>query len=165
VAASFSLTGSLRVAPSWVDDLNTTALTDSATASISFALANGTGSGQANGYYKDVVTVAASGTANIDLRALPLVFMGGSGTLSLASVKALLVVNRSSTATLSVGVSVANRWTGLSAGLITVGPSGVFYTTQLTTGLATTASDKVLAITNNGASAADVEVYIVGVKT
>jgi len=165
VAASFSLTGSLRVAPSWVDELNTTALTDSVTVLKSFTLANGTGNAQANGFYKDVLTIAAAGTVNVDLRALPLVFMGGSGTLSLASVKVLLIVNRSSTASLSVGVSVANRWTGLAAGLITVGPAGVLYTTQLTTGLATTASNKVLAITNNGASAADIEVYIVGVKT
>jgi hypothetical protein len=31
-------------------------------------------------------------------------------------------------------------------------------------GYATTASDKVIAITNNGAAAADVELYVVGVK-
>ena len=150
--------------PSWVDELSTTALTDSVTALIPFTLTDGTGSGNANGYYKDVVTIAAGGTANVDLRSLPLVFMGGTGTLSLASVKVLLIRNRSTTASLSAGVSVANRWTALSADSIAIGPDGVLYTTHLTTGLATTASNKVLAITNNGASAADIEIYVVGVK-
>ena len=164
MAASFSFAGTLRVVPSWVDDLNTTALTDSVTALIPFTLTDGTGSGQANGYYKDVVTIAAGATANVDLRALPLVFMGGTGTLSLASVKVLLIRNRSTTASLSAGVSVTNRWTALSADSIAIGPEGVLYTTHLAAGLATTTTNKVLAITNNGAAAADLEVYVVGVK-
>jgi len=164
VAASFSLAGTLRVVPSWVDELSTTALTDSVTALIPFTLTDGTAAGQANGYYKDVITIAAGGTANVDLRALPLVFMGGTGTLSLASVKVLLIRNRSTTASLSAGVSVANRWTALSADSIAIGPEGVLYTTHLAAGLATTTTNKVLAITNNGAAAADIEVYVVGVK-
>jgi hypothetical protein len=165
VAASFSLTGSLRIVPRWDDDLNTTTVTDTATVNLAFALADGTGDDQANGYYKDVVTIAASGTATIDLRALPLTIMGGTGTLSLAKVKALLIVNRSTTASLAVNGSTTNRWTALSAGAMTLGPEGVLYVTHLNAGYATTATDKVIAITNNGASAADVEVYIVGVKS
>ena len=164
MAASFSLAGTLRVVPSWVDELSTTALTDSVTALIPFTLTDGTAAGQANGYYKDVITIAAGGTANVDLRALPLVFMGGTGTLSLASVKVLLIRNRSTAASLSAGVSVANRWTALSADSIAIGPEGVLYTTHLAAGLATTTTNKVLAITNNGAAAADIEVYVVGVK-
>ena len=165
MATSFSLIGTLRVVPSWVDELNTTALTDSVTVQIPFTVTNGTGSGQANGYYKDVVTIAAGATANVDLRALPLVFMGGTGTLSLASVKVLLIRNRSTTASLSAGVSVANRWSALSADAIAIGPEGVLYTTHLSSGLSTTASNKVLAITNNGAAAAEIEIYVVGVQT
>jgi hypothetical protein len=164
VAASFSLAGLLRVVPSWVDELSTTALTDSVTALIPFTLTDGTAAGQANGYYKDVITIAAGGTATVDLRALPLVFMGGTGTLSLASVKVLLIRNRSTTASLSAGVSVTHRWTALSADSIAIGPEGVLYTTHLAAGLATTTTNKVLAITNNGAAAADLELYIVGVK-
>ena len=164
MAASFSLAGTLRVVPSWTDDLNTTTVVDSATALLTFTLTDGTGDAQANGYYKDVVTIAAGGTANVDLRALPLNVMGGTGTLTLAKVKAILLRNRSTTATLSAGVSVANRWTALSADLLAVGTEGVFYATNVNAGWATTASNKVLAITNNGAAAADVELYIIGVK-
>lgn len=165
MAASFSLTGTLRVVPRWADDLNTTTVTDSATANLTFAIADGTGDDQANGYHKDVITVAASATTTIDLRALPLKLFGGTGTLSLAKVKALLIVNRSTTASLSVNGTTSNRWTALSAGAMTLGPEGVLYVTHLNAGYATSASDKVIAITNNGASAADVEVYIVGVKS
>ena len=165
MAASFSLAGTLRVVPSWTDDLNTTTVVDSATALLTFTLTNGTGNGNADGYYKDVITITAGGTANVDLRALPLNVMGGTGTLSLATVKAILIRNRSTTATLSAGVSVANRWTALSADSIAIGTEGVVYATNVNAGWSTTASNKVLAITNNGAAAADVELYIIGVKS
>lgn len=165
MAASFSLTGSLRIVPRWTDELNTTTVIDTATANISFTLADGTGNDQANGYYKDVITVAAGGTATVDLRALSLNVMGGTGTLSLAKVKTLLIKNRSTTASLSVGGSTTNRWTALAVDATTVGPDGVLYVSHPKAGYATSASDKVIAITNNGASAADVEIYIVGVKS
>lgn len=165
MAASFSLTGSLRIVPRWVDDLNTTTVTDTATVNLTFALADGTGDDQANGYYKDVITIAASVTATVDLRSLPLNVMGGTGTVSLAKVKALLVKNRSTTASLAVGGTTSNRWTALAAGATTIGPDGVLYVSHPKGGYATSASDKVIAITNNGGSAADVELYIVGVKT
>ena len=164
MAASFSLTGSLRIVPRWADDLNTTTVTDTATVNLAFALADGTGDDQANGYYKDVITIAASGTATVDLRALPLTIMGGTGTVSLAKIKTLLVKNRSTTASLSVGGTTSNRWTALAAGATTLGPDGVIYVSHPKGGYATSASDKVIAITNNGGSAADVELYIVGVK-
>lgn len=165
MAASFTLTGTLRLVPRWADDLNTTTVTDTVRTDVAFTLANGTGNDQADGYYKDVLTVAASETATVDLRALTLNIMGGSGTLSLAKVKALLIVNRSATASLTVNGTTSDRWTALSAGALTVGPEGVLYVTHLNAGYATTASDKVIAITNNGAAAADVEVYVIGVKS
>ncbi len=164
MAASFTLTGSLRIVPRWTDELNTTTVTDSATANLAFTLADGTGDDQANGYHKDVLTIAAGGTATVDLRALSLNIMGGTGTLSLAKVKTLLIKNRSTAASLSVGGTTSNRWTALAAGATTIGPDGVLYVSHPKAGYATTASDKVIAITNNGAAAADVEIYIVGVK-
>ena len=164
MAAEFSLTGTLRLVPRWVDDLNTTTVTDTATALLTFTLANGTGNDQADGYTKDVITIAAAGTATIDLRALTLNLFGGTGTVALAKVKTLLIKNRSTTASLSAFGSTSNRWTALAAGAVTIGPDGTFYVTHPKGGYATTASDKVIAITNNGASAADVELYIVGVK-
>lgn len=163
MAASFSLTGTLRVVPRWVDELNTVDVIDTTTVADTFALANGTAAGEANGYFRDVITIAAGGTASVDLRNLTLRAFGGTGTLSLASVKAIVVRNRSTTATLSVGVSTSNRWSGLAAGAVALAPSGCLYSTA-PAGWPTTATNKVLAITNTGAAAADVELVLAGVK-
>ena len=163
MAASFSLTGTLRVVPRWVDELNTVDVIDTTAVADTLALANGTAAGQANGYFRDVITIAAGGTATVDLRNLTLRAFGGTGTLSFASIKAIVVRNRSTTATLSVGGSTTNRWSGLAAGAVTLAASGCLYSTA-PAGWATTATDKVLSITNNGAAAADVELVLAGVK-
>ena len=163
MAASFSLTASLRVVPRWVDELNTVDVIDTTTVADAFALTNGTAAGEANGYFRDVITIAAGGTATVDLRNLTLRAFGGTGTLSFSSIKTIVVRNRSTTASLSVGVATANRWSGFAAGAATLAPSGCLYSTA-PAGLATSASDKVLAITNNGATAADVELVLAGVK-
>jgi hypothetical protein len=162
---TFSLTSALRVVPSWSDDLTTTTVTDSVTALLALSLANGTGNDQANGFWKDVFSVAASATATIDLRALPLVVFGGTGNLSLASVKMLLIENRSATASLAIATSTANRWTNFASDSTAIPPAGVLYATAPKGGWATTTTNKVLSVTNNGASSASVAIYIVGVKT
>jgi hypothetical protein len=164
MTAAFSMSGTLRLVPQLTDELSTTTVVDSATVQLSFPLANGTGSNQANGFYKDVITIAASGTANVNLRALPLNVMGGSGTLALASVKALVIRNRSTAATLSVGVSTSNRWTALASSAVSLAAGGVWLLTNFGSGYAVTTSDRVLAITNTGAASADVEIYVVGVQ-
>jgi hypothetical protein len=162
---TFSLASSLRVKPSWSDDLTTTTVTDTVTALLTLALAGGTGNDQANGFWKDVFSVNASAQYLIDLRALPLNVFGGTGTLSLASVKMLLIENRSSTAGLSIATSASNRWTNFAADAVALPAAGVLYVTGPKGGWATTTTNKVLSITNNGGAAASVAAYIVGVKT
>lgn len=162
---TFNLTGTLRLVPSWVDAQDVTEVTDRTTSLFTFDLSDGTGTGQANAYWRDVISVAAGATASIDLRSLSLAFYGASGSLSLAKVKTLVVVNRSSSASFAVGVSAANRWTAVSSGSVTLGGGGILHLTHPGDGYATTATDKVLAITNNGAATAEVEVYVCGVKS
>lgn len=152
MAASFSLTGTLRVVPRLVDSLNTTDVTDTATANYTFAMADGTGAGQANGFFKDVVTVAAGQTQTLTLSSLTLKAFGGTGTLNLASQKLLLVRNRSTTRTVAVALGTAVT--------ASVGPEGTLYVTQPGTGW----TESTLTLTNAGGTAADVEVYLVGVK-
>ena len=152
MAASFTLTGSLRIQPRWVDSLNTTDVTDSATAAYTFAFEDGTAANQANGYFKDVVTVAAGTTTTITMATLPLKAFGGTGTLNLAAQKLILVRNRSTTIPVSVALG--------SLVTAALGPEGVLYVTRPATGWA----GSTLTIANAGASAADVEVYIAGVK-
>lgn len=162
---TFSLTGTLRLVPSWVDAQDVTEVTDRTTSVFTFDLEDGTGTSQANAYWRDVISVAAGATASIDLRALSLSFYGASGSLSLAKVKTLVIVNRSASDSFAVGVSATNRWTAVSSGSLALGPSGILHLTHPGDGYATTATDKVLAITNNGAATAEVEVYVCGVKS
>jgi hypothetical protein len=161
--SNFNVTGRVTMTPTWSEDLDLTAIVDKTTVALSTALADGTGNDQADAYWRDAITIAAAATTSLDLRALSRQLMGGTATDTFSKVKILAIHNKATAGTISVGVSVANRWTALAAGVITLGPQGVFYVTHPGGGYATGASDKVLAITNNGAAAADLEIYIVGV--
>jgi hypothetical protein len=161
--STFNVTGRVTMTPTWSEDLDLTAIVDKTTISLSTALADGTGNDQADAYWRDAITIAAAATTSLDLRALSRQLMGGTATDTFSKVKILAIHNKATAGTVSVGVSVANRWTALAAGVITLGPQSVFYVTHPGGGYATGVSDKVLAITNNGAAAADLEIYIVGV--
>lgn len=165
MSTSFSLSSTVALAPQWTDTdaANYVQVTDVTSASFATALTNGTAAGQADAYWRDLVTIAAGGTYSADLKALPRQLMGGTATDDFAKVKVLCLKNRSTTATLTVGDTIADRWTALSGGGVNVGPEGVLYVSWPGTGYATSASDKALAITNGGAAAADIELYIVGV--
>jgi hypothetical protein len=161
--STFNVTGRVTMTPTWSEDLDLTAIVDKTTVALSTALADGTGNDQADAYWRDTITIAAAATTSLDLRGLSRQLMGGTATDTFSKVKILAIYNKATAGTLSVGASVANRWTALAAGVITLGPQGVFYVTHPGGGYATGASDKVLAITNNGAAAADLDIYIVGV--
>jgi len=161
--STFNVTGRVTMTPTWSEDLDLTAIVDRTNVSLSTAFTDGTGNDQADAYWRDTITIAAAATTNLDLRALSRQLMGGTATDIFSKVKILAIYNKAMAGTLSIGVSVTNRWTALAAGTITVGPQGVFYVTYPGAGYSTGASDKVLAITNNGAAAADLDIYIVGV--
>jgi hypothetical protein len=161
--SAFNVTGRVTMTPTWSEDLDLTAIVDKTTVALSTALTDGTGNDQADAYWRDAITIAAAATTSLDLRALSRQLMGGTATDTFSKVKILAIYNKATAGTISVGVSVANRWTALAGGSVTVGPQGVLYVTYPGAGYSTGASDKVLAITNNGASAADIDIYIVGV--
>jgi hypothetical protein len=152
MASTFSLSGSLRVSPIWVEPLDASTVTDATSALISFAFENGTGSGQANAYWRDLVSVSATSTTTINLTALPMNVFGTAGTLDMDRQKLLLIRNRSTTIglTVALGTSVT---AALNAG-------GVVLASSTVAGWSETS----LTLTNAGASAVSVEVYIVGVK-
>jgi hypothetical protein len=117
MAANFSLTGSLRLSPLWVEPLDASTVTDSTTALVSFALENGTGAGQANAYWRDLRTVAGGATDVIDLAALPLVVFGQIGTLNMATTRAIYIYNRSTSSRLEYVLADSN---------FSLAPQGVF---------------------------------------
>jgi len=150
MSTTFSLTGQVRVTPSWVDDLSTTDLVDSVTFLQSLSLASGTGAGQATAYWRDVLSVGAAATVTIDLEQLTVNVFGGAGGLNLETQKLILVRNRSTT----IGVAVA-LGTAVTADL---DPGGIVLATSTATGW----SEDELTLTNAGGSAVSVEVYLVG---
>lgn len=152
MAASFSLAGSLRVSPTWVEPLDASTVTDAVTALVTFSLEHGTGSGQADAYWRDLITVPAATTSTVNLAALAMNVFGTAGTLDLDRQKLILVRNRSTTTGLTVALGTSVTAT-LNAG-------GVVLATSTAAGW----SETTLTLTNAGAASVAVEVYIAGVK-
>jgi len=152
MTAEFRLTGSLTVDPQWSDNLNASRVIDSARASLRFTLADGDGPGEADGYYKNRITVDDGDVVVIDVEDLPRNVFGGTGSLNLAAVKVLLIRNLSPDVaiTAELGTSVTG----------TLDPGGVLYATSTDSGWAETT----LTITNGGGDDVDVEVILAGVQ-
>lgn len=148
MATAFSLTGSVRFVPRLIDTLAATQVTDTATASIALGLADGTTAGAANAYWRDVVTVAAGESSAVDLRALPLIAFGGTGTLSLAKIKAVLIVNQSQSEGVSINASGSNLWTGYISGSAAIGAEAVWLATNPAAGWPTASGSKSLTLAN-----------------
>jgi hypothetical protein len=161
--AAFTLSGTLKVVPKWVDSRGATDITDTAIATHTVALTNGVGTGAANAYWKDGVSVPFGSPVTIDVRSLTHQAFGGVGTLSLSNVKLVWIVNASATATVSIGVSQANGWSGCFTAGCVVPPNGVLYATS-PTGWSTSASSRLIQLTNSTSGTATVNVVLVGVK-
>jgi len=130
--ATFGLTGSLRLAPSWSDALGSSTLSDATTFLHSFGLGNGTGNDQANCYWRDVRSVAAGATDTIDLTALPLYVLGGTGTMDMANVRLLYIKNGDASAV--IRVSIAGEFLDVSPDglLVWSSPQNVYQSGVLT---------------------------------
>ena len=155
---TFSLAGQLRIQPTWTDTLSTTDVVDSVEIIRALTFANGTGSGQANAYWRDVRTVAATATDTIYLSNLPLSVFGGTGTLDMSTVRMIYIRNLSTSQRLEYMLPDNN---------FSIVPQGVFLWVagslaqnpplHLETGFQ-------LLIQNAGTSAAQYEIVIIGVK-
>lgn len=100
---SFSLSGQVRIVPSWTDSLSTTDVVDSVTIQVPLSFSNGTGPGQADAYWRDVRFVTGGTLDTVDLTALPINVFGGASTLHLASLKLVYVRNLSDAVMLQYG--------------------------------------------------------------
>jgi hypothetical protein len=131
------------------------------------ALANGTGSGNANFAWQEEYTIAASGNQVVDLRALVDEF-GTTQVVSRVAVIAIRLNASSDTAaTLAVGNAASNAFTGLCSSTTATLPvryQGWFvFVCSDATKLATSATDRNIKILNNSASqSVDVDVVVVG---
>jgi len=150
---TFSMSGQIRLVPSWVDTIGPASLTDATTFLQTLSIENGTGTGQANAYWRDVNTLAVDGSYPLDLTLLPLTVMGASGYLSLTP---RLVYLRNRSATESI------RW-GSDYATFGIGPGGTFFWNSPTT--VSPNPFTVASINNTGTATATYEILIVGVKS
>jgi hypothetical protein len=159
MAANFSLTGSLRLSPVWVEPLDASTVTDSTTTLVSFAFQNGTGAGQANAYWRDLRTIAGGGTDSISMTAgLPLNVFGSSGTVQMDNnkLRMLYVRNLSNTVTLSVVLVDIEK--------LPLPPGGVLLLSRPSNNQFAGANAGDFSILNESGTAANFEVLLVGVK-
>ena len=156
---TFTLTGTLRLLPSWVDTLTATTVTDATTISQAFLLTDGEAAGQANFYWRDVRTIAAGDYDDINLEALPFKAFGGQTNVYVQALRMIYIRNRSTTAELRYG---------LESGTIGIEPSGTFFWSapySLAPPVFSWISPRSSIFINNlGESAADYEIVLVGVK-
>jgi len=153
MATTFSLTGTLRLVPRWEDDVSPANLVDATTFLQTFSIAQGTATGRANAYWRDVRAVAAGDTDEIELDTLPLAVMGGTGNLNLATVRMVYLRNRG-TVTLSPSIG---------GGQFDVPPGGSFFWHAPATVSAGPIGAS-LEVQNSAASAGSYEILLVGVK-
>lgn len=156
---TFTLTGTLRLLPSWVDTLTATTVTDATTISQAFSLTDGEAAGQANFYWRDVRTIAANDYDVIELEALPFKAFGGQTNVYVQALRMIYIRNRSTTAELRYG---------LESGTIGIEPSGTFFWSAPNS-LAPPVSSWIspqsrIFINNLGETATDYEIVLVGVK-
>jgi hypothetical protein len=153
VARSFSFTGFLRFLPTWTEPLDLVNVVDSSEFTLTSQLSNGTAAGQANQYYRDVVTVAANTEEALDLTDLTTNVYGGSGTLSFSSVRGFLLRNTSASGSVEVTLGPLIGSFPLQAG-------GLAYQV-LPAGINLVA----IFLLNGGGSAVDIEIHLMGVAT
>lgn len=163
---TFSLTGNLRLIPQWVDDTTYGDVTRKSTFSQTFSVADGNGSNQANAFWSDALSLNGTSNTTLDLRALTLSEFGGSGNVSLSSVRMVLVRNNSANHSLTLSAGDSDGWTNFQGGAnLTVPALGTLFHHAPVAGISTTASNKTLKVTNNGNASIGVDVLLVGVQT
>jgi len=111
-----TLASDVRASIGWLfqETLDLSTLADSSKLEYSRSLADGVADDQADKVWHDTRTVAATSNDDLDLTALAMTVFGASINLSLAKVKAILVVNTAATAgdELEVGGAGSNALVG-----------------------------------------------------
>jgi len=136
--------GAVQFSPRIVDGKSS--LSDAV--SVPMTLANGTGSGQANGYWSKAITLPAGDDDTIDLLALSFAAFGLSGTVAFASIKHLAIVNESPNVTITVEPGASDGWDQFDG--MKVGKSGVLVAHSGVTGLPVGGASKTIKFTNDG---------------
>lgn len=169
-----TLTAELSASLAWVfrDELDLSTVADMAALSYDRSLPDGTGADQADKIWHATRTLGASSHDDLDLTALARTLFGASLSIGLAKVKALLVINTSTTAgeKLLVGGAAADAFAapfnGDATSVVEVGPDSALLLANKKDGWAVTGgSSDVLRIANPNATSVTYKIALVGTST
>ena len=171
---SDTLSCEIRASLAWLfqDALDLSTVSDASKLDYSQMLADGVAADQADKIWHDQRTVAAGANDDLDLTALASSLFGGSLSISLAKLKAVLLVNTSTTAgdKLRLDSSVANACTGPFGGSATskieIGADSALLLSSKKDGWTVTGgTGDILRLSNPGANAIIYKIVVVGTSS
>lgn len=165
-----TLAVNLKASVDWLfkESLDLSYVSDASSLVYAAAMADGTAVDTADKIWHDqLASIAAAATASLDLTALTNSMFGNTVTINFAKVKAILIVNLSTTTgeKLQIDTTVANGFTSITGGAtgkIEIGPDSACLIANKKDGWATSGANKVLAIKNVGATAQTPKIVVVG---
>lgn len=136
--------------------------TDTATLQKTYlaTIANGTGTGQADGMFKDTRSLATGGTEDLDLNTILAPFGSAFNPAELVTI--LIESASTNTTNLTIGGSAAD-YTGLPDQ--TIAPGGIVYLNNLGAnglGAVTNGSSDIIRVTNAAGATASYEIFLIG---
>lgn len=130
-------------------------------------LTSGTSSGQVDISFHDTRTLTSGSSENIDLAGTLTDSFGQ--TVSFAKVKVLMIRNKSTARTLTVGGAASNgftSWVGSADDTVKVQPGGVFLLVAPGTGYTVTSNTgDILKIANDAGSTCDYDLIVLGTSS
>ncbi|MBI1899747.1 MAG: hypothetical protein HYS13_01375 [Planctomycetia bacterium] len=167
-----TLSVDLKASLSWLfsEGLALSTLNDQAALEFAAAIADGVGDSQADKLWHDSRSVGASASDDLDLTALVSTIFGSSVTINFAKVKAILIVNLSTTAgqVLRVGGAGAGQafaapFASDAAGKVEVGPNSCLLLSHQKDGWTVTpGTGDILRVNNPNLAAVTYKIAIVG---
>jgi hypothetical protein len=165
-----TLASEIKASINWLfqEPLALTTVGDASQLSYDEQLASGTAVDQADRIWSDQRTVAGAANDDLDLTALTHTVFGSTLTVTLAKVKAILIVNTSTTSgdLLRVDSSVTNGFTGATGGsatsLLEIGADSSCLLASKKDGWTVDGTHKVLRVHNPTADAITYDIVILG---
>lgn len=150
---------------SWLDDTPGLQYVDNNLLRQNFSYDNGTGVNQADRVWHVADALAGGAHADYDLTALDVDVFTSQLTITMAAVKAILLVNQSETNSLRLGGAASNPWQGpfgAPTHTLEVPPGAPLLLVNRVSGWAVSGSGKVLRLLNEGLTATAYSLVIVG---
>ncbi|HEX4000642.1 MAG TPA: hypothetical protein VHX65_18990 [Pirellulales bacterium] len=168
-----TLASEIKASINWLfqEPLALTTVGDASQLSYDDQLANGSAADQADTIWSDQRTVAAGTNDDLDLTNLTHSLFGSTLSINLASVKAIFLVNTSTTSgdTLQLDSSVADACTapfsGSAASLLQIGADSALLLSSKKDGWAVDSTHKILRVSNTSPDSITYSIVVLGISS